>query len=165
MREPPSTDQPATQQVSSPVTHEPLRNVDARFAMCRPGVRRSHAADHSRRGLVGVKTCRFAPPPHGGANGLDPDSARAGRRLSANGRDSVGVQTGRLARYVSRRRTVRMRLAPSRGDAEVLFPTARGTRLSADAVEYLVAKYRTAAAKVCSSLEHKRITPHGLRHS
>jgi len=54
---------------------------------------------------------------------------------------------------------------PPRGDGQVLFPTARGTRLSADAVEYLVAKHRTAAAKVCPSLHHKRITTHGLRHS
>jgi site-specific recombinase XerD len=57
-----------------------------------------------------------------------------------------------------------LREAP-RGDEQVLFPTARGTRLSADAVEYLVAKHRTAAAKVCPSLQHKRITTHGLRHS
>jgi site-specific recombinase XerD len=54
---------------------------------------------------------------------------------------------------------------PPRGDEQVLFPTARGTRLSADAVEYLVAKHRTAAAKGCPSLQHKRITTHGLRHS
>jgi site-specific recombinase XerD len=54
---------------------------------------------------------------------------------------------------------------PPRGDEQVLFPTARGTRLSADAVEYLVTKHRTAAAKVCPSLQHKRITTHGLRHS
>jgi site-specific recombinase XerD len=54
---------------------------------------------------------------------------------------------------------------PPRGDGQVLFPTARGTRLSADAVEYLVTKHRTAAAKVCPSLQHKRITTHCLRHS
>jgi site-specific recombinase XerD len=54
---------------------------------------------------------------------------------------------------------------PPRGDGQVLFPTARGTRLSADAVEFLVAKHRTVAAKVCSSLQHKRITTHCLRHS
>jgi len=47
---------------------------------------------------------------------------------------------------------------PPRGDGQVLFPTARGTRMSADAVAYLVAKHRTAAAKVCPSLQHKRIT-------
>ncbi len=54
---------------------------------------------------------------------------------------------------------------PPRGDGQVLFPSARGTRLSADAVEYLVGKHRTAAAKVCTSLQHKRITTHCLRHS
>jgi site-specific recombinase XerD len=54
---------------------------------------------------------------------------------------------------------------PPRGDGQVLFPTARGTRLSADAVEDLVAKHRTAAAKVCPSLQHKRMTTHGLRHT
>jgi integrase len=54
---------------------------------------------------------------------------------------------------------------PPRGDAQVLFPTARGTRLSPDALEYLVAKHRTAAAKVCLSLQEKRITTHGLRHT
>jgi site-specific recombinase XerD len=54
---------------------------------------------------------------------------------------------------------------PPRGGEHVVFPTARGTRLSADAVEYLVAKHRAATAKVCPSLQHKRITTHGLRHS
>ena len=54
---------------------------------------------------------------------------------------------------------------PPRGAGQVLFPTHRGMRLSADAVEYLVAKHRTAAAKVCPSLQHKRITTHGLRHT
>jgi site-specific recombinase XerD len=54
---------------------------------------------------------------------------------------------------------------PPRGNAQLLFPTARGTRLSADAVEYLVTKHRTAAAKVCPSLQDKRITTHGLRHT
>jgi site-specific recombinase XerD len=54
---------------------------------------------------------------------------------------------------------------PPRGHEQWLFPTARGTRLSADAVEYLVAKHRTAAAKVCPTLQDKRITTHCLRHS
>ena len=47
----------------------------------------------------------------------------------------------------------------------MLFPTHRGTRLSADAVEDLVAKHRTAAAQLCPSLQPKRITTHGLRHT
>ena len=54
---------------------------------------------------------------------------------------------------------------PPPGDGQVLFPTARGTRLSADAVAYLVAKHRTAAANVCPSLQDKTITTHGLRHT
>jgi len=54
---------------------------------------------------------------------------------------------------------------PPRGGEQVLFPTHRGMRLSADAVEYLVAKHRTAAAKRCPSLQHKPITTHGLRHT
>ena len=54
---------------------------------------------------------------------------------------------------------------PPRGAAQVLFPTAHGTRLSADAVKYLVDKHRTAAAATCPSLQQKRITTHGLRHT
>jgi site-specific recombinase XerD len=54
---------------------------------------------------------------------------------------------------------------PRRGDGQLLFPTARGTCLSADAVEYLVAKYHTTAAKVCPSLKEKRVTVHVLRHT
>ena len=54
---------------------------------------------------------------------------------------------------------------PARGHEPWLFPTARGTRLSADAVEYLVSKHCAAAAKVCPSLKEKRITTHCLRHS
>lgn len=54
---------------------------------------------------------------------------------------------------------------PPRGDGQVLFPTAHSTRLGADAAQYLVAKHRATAAKVCPSLQHKRITTHCLRHS
>jgi integrase/recombinase XerD len=45
------------------------------------------------------------------------------------------------------------------------FPTIRGDRLSRDAVEHLVRKYTSAAAKSCGSLRAKRVTPHTLRHS
>jgi len=54
---------------------------------------------------------------------------------------------------------------PPRGAVQVLFPTARGTRLSADAVEYMVDKHRRGAATVCPSVQQKRITTHGLRHT
>jgi site-specific recombinase XerD len=46
-----------------------------------------------------------------------------------------------------------------------LFPSARGGRLSADGVQYLVAKHVATATKVCPSLARKRVTPHVLRHT
>jgi integrase/recombinase XerD len=49
-------------------------------------------------------------------------------------------------------------------DARFLFPSARGGRLSADAVQHLVARHVAAAQKVCPSLSKKRVSPHVLRH-
>jgi site-specific recombinase XerD len=46
-----------------------------------------------------------------------------------------------------------------------LFPTRRGTRLSQDALERLVAKHAGVAARTCSTLRGKRISPHVTRHS
>ena len=46
-----------------------------------------------------------------------------------------------------------------------LFPSARGGRLSADGVQYIVAKHVATATKVCPSLARKRVTPHVLRHT
>ncbi len=40
-----------------------------------------------------------------------------------------------------------------------LFPTRRGAQLSRDAVERLVTKHATAAARDCRSLKNKRVTP------
>jgi site-specific recombinase XerD len=54
---------------------------------------------------------------------------------------------------------------PPRGDGKVLFPNARGGRLSADGVHYLLAKHCATASKVCPSLNHKRVTVHVLRHT
>jgi len=47
----------------------------------------------------------------------------------------------------------------------ILFPSARGGRLSADAVQHLVAKYAAVAQKTCPSLTDKRLSPHVLRHT
>ena len=47
----------------------------------------------------------------------------------------------------------------------ILFPNARGGRLSADAVQYLVTKYGAVARQTCSTLGSKRLTPHVLRHT
>lgn len=49
--------------------------------------------------------------------------------------------------------------------ARILFPSARGSRLSADAVQHLVAKYAAVAQKTCPSLAGKRVSPHVLRHT
>jgi integrase len=47
----------------------------------------------------------------------------------------------------------------------ILFPTLRGSRLSADAVQHLVGKYVAMAQKTCLSLADKRVSPHVLRHT
>jgi site-specific recombinase XerD len=54
---------------------------------------------------------------------------------------------------------------PPRGDGLVLFPNARGTRLTPDGVHYLLVRHVKAAAKVCPSLKGKRVTVHRLRHT
>lgn len=54
---------------------------------------------------------------------------------------------------------------PQRGDGDVLFPSARGGRLSVHGVQYLLTKHRMAACKVCPSLKEKRVTVHRLRHT
>ena len=45
------------------------------------------------------------------------------------------------------------------------FPTRRGTRLSGDAVQRLVAKHAQAAALSCPSIASKNVSPHTLRHT
>jgi integrase len=45
------------------------------------------------------------------------------------------------------------------------FPTCRGTPMSVDAVQRLVAKHATAAARSCPSIAGKHVTPHTLRHT
>ena len=54
---------------------------------------------------------------------------------------------------------------PVRDNSETLFPNARGGRLSADGVQYIVAKHTTVACRACPSLRHKHVTPHMLRHT
>ncbi len=45
------------------------------------------------------------------------------------------------------------------------FPTRRGTPMSADAVQRLVAKHAATAALDCPSITSKHVTPHTLRHT
>lgn len=54
---------------------------------------------------------------------------------------------------------------PQRGSENVLFPSARGKRLTVHGVQYMLNKHRMAASKVCPSLKHKRVTVHRLRHT
>jgi site-specific recombinase XerD len=54
---------------------------------------------------------------------------------------------------------------PQRGHEDVLFPNARGCRLSPDAVHYLFLRHCAVASKVCPSLKHKQVTVHVLRHT
>ena len=54
---------------------------------------------------------------------------------------------------------------PQRGAANMLFPSAKGKRLSVHGVQYLLKKHRMTAAKLCPSLKDKRVTVHRLRHT
>jgi site-specific recombinase XerD len=54
---------------------------------------------------------------------------------------------------------------PQRGDSEVLFPSARGERLSVHGVQYMLNKHRESASRFCPSLKQKRVTVHCLRHT
>ncbi len=49
--------------------------------------------------------------------------------------------------------------------AEVVFPNARSQPLSRDGVAYLLAKHVVTARRACVTLQHKRVSPHVLRHS
>ncbi|AYM14844.1 MULTISPECIES: tyrosine-type recombinase/integrase [Hyphomicrobiales] len=54
---------------------------------------------------------------------------------------------------------------PRLGQSDILFPTVHGSRMSPDAVQYLLAKHVKQAAQQYPSLRAKRISPHVLRHS
>lgn len=54
---------------------------------------------------------------------------------------------------------------PARGTTDLVFTNARGGQLSADGVQYIVAKHVTAASVGCPSLASKRVTPHVFRHT
>jgi site-specific recombinase XerD len=54
---------------------------------------------------------------------------------------------------------------PLRATDQPLFPNARGGRLSAHGVHYLVSKHAAMAGTTCPSLKSKRVSPHVLRHT
>lgn len=51
------------------------------------------------------------------------------------------------------------------GPDDTVFPSARGTRLSADGVQYLLSKHLAVARVRCPSLQHRAVSPHVLRHT
>jgi len=53
---------------------------------------------------------------------------------------------------------------PERGELDLLFPNIHGGHMSADAVQYLVAKHTDTARPQCPSLKEKRVSPHVMRH-
>lgn len=54
---------------------------------------------------------------------------------------------------------------PEKANSEMLFPNARGGRLSGDGMRYILAKHVGAASKILPSLLRKKVTPHVLRHT
>jgi site-specific recombinase XerD len=52
-----------------------------------------------------------------------------------------------------------------RGDSGLLFSNIHGGHMSADAVQYLVAKHATAARLQCPTLNNKQVSPHVMRHT
>jgi len=54
---------------------------------------------------------------------------------------------------------------PTRHNAQALFPSASGGRLSPDSVSDLLAKPVAHAGHTCPSLRQKHVTPHVLRHT
>jgi integrase/recombinase XerD len=54
---------------------------------------------------------------------------------------------------------------PAKNGSDFLFPNARGGRLSADGVQYLLAKHLLVARQKSPALRQKRVSPHVLRHS
>ena len=52
-----------------------------------------------------------------------------------------------------------------RGNGRLLFPNAKGERLSAHGVQHLLRKHSANAATTCPSLKGKRVTVHLLRHT
>ena len=54
---------------------------------------------------------------------------------------------------------------PMMDEGRIVFPSRRGTRLSNDGLQYLLAKHVATARETCPSLRGKRVSPHVLRHT
>jgi site-specific recombinase XerD len=54
---------------------------------------------------------------------------------------------------------------PSRGNGRLVFPNAKGERLTVHGVKYMLNKHAATAVGTCPSLKGKRVTVHLLRHT
>jgi len=109
-------------------------------------------------------------------------AVQTGLRLSeitAIIRDDLVLETGAHVRVIGKGRkerctplakpTVAVLKAwlrePPRGDGRLVFPNAKGARLTVFGVKYMLNKHAETAARVCPSLKGKRVTVHLLRHT
>jgi site-specific recombinase XerD len=107
---------------------------------------------------------------------------QTGLRLSeliALRKSDVNLQAGAHVRVIGKgrkerftplaKRTVavlRAWIKESQSDkSDFMFVSARGRQLSADGVQYIVAKHVRVASHVCESLTKKHVSPHVLRHT
>jgi site-specific recombinase XerD len=80
------------------------------------------------------------------------------------------VGKGRKARCTPLRSDVAARLSQWLAEqppdpTTPVFPTAKGSAMSSDALQRLVARHIKTAERRCPSLQRKRVTPHTLRHT
>jgi site-specific recombinase XerD len=107
---------------------------------------------------------------------------QTGLRLSeliSLSKEDVNLQTGAHVRVIGKgrkerctplaKRTIKVLQAwleePWCSKGGRIFSNARGEKLSADGVQYIVAKHARNAQMTCPSLARKRVTPHVLRHT
>lgn len=103
---------------------------------------------------------------------------RLSELISLN-KEDLSLQTGAHVRVIGKgrkerctplaKRTIRVLKAwfkePWCSKSETVFTNARGVKLSADGVQYIIAKHAKTATTTCASLAKKRVTPHVLRHT
>jgi site-specific recombinase XerD len=103
---------------------------------------------------------------------------RLSELISLN-KEDLSLQTGAHVRVIGKgrkerctplaKRTIKVLKAwfkePRCGKNGRLFTNAHGGTLSADGVQYIIAKHAKAARMTCPSLARKRVTPHVLRHT
>lgn len=107
---------------------------------------------------------------------------QTGLRLSeliSLSKEDLSLQTGAHVRVLGKgrkerctplaKRTIKVLKAwfkePWCGKNDRLFTNSHGATLSADGVQYIIAKHAKAAKMTCPSLARKRVTPHVLRHT